>query len=312
VKHRQFRRATWCGAVAALVGAIACATTFVNASQQTPLLQNPAGTSDKKSIPVEDVFSASPEIDALAERLAQEISRRRYRNVAVFGAMGPDDRVTELGESAGDTLSRLLAAGARKFTVVDRKELRDILHNQRVAQTELMQCVLSQWLAHQSHIEAFVCSSIKSETGNNISLHAYLFEAANYRPTSRFSAHVDMQVDQSHQSASRRIVYRTNDALPRYSLNQVHGDYTFRPFDPSDVPWTRDAGINDATVVVTFTVTPEGKADDIEVSQPAGLDLDRRAVKSVLESKFKPIIGKDGQPISVMVVEKWIYKRTRR
>lgn len=55
------------------------------------------------------------------------------------------------------------------------------------------------------------------------------------------------------------------------------------------------------TVLLMAVITPDGRATNIHVSKGLGLGLDEKAIEAVRTWRFKPAIGPDGRPASVVV-----------
>src|SRR5262249_22785382 len=68
-------------------------------------------------------------------------------------------------------------------------------------------------------------------------------------------------------------------------------------------PYSQDAikAKYQGVLVLSVTITPEGRAADVRVIRGLGMGLDETAVAAVRAWRFKPGLGLDGKPATVTV-----------
>jgi TonB family protein len=105
------------------------------------------------------------------------------------------------------------------------------------------------------------------------------------------------------QNAPAAANQQEQDTAPPEGVYRVGGGVTapraiYAP-NPEYTDKARKAKTN-GTVVVSLIVTPEGKAQNVQVTKSLTPDLDQKAIEAVRKWRFKPAT-KDGQPVAVRI-----------
>jgi TonB family protein len=245
---------------------------------------------------------SSPEIDALAAKLAPEIAKRHFGRVVVFGASGPGDQPTLLGKAIGDALSESLDRRAQGFTVVDRDKMREALKKLRVSDTALLNEYLADWICPKMQAGGAVILQIKNIEGNSAAIEANIFDWTELTKKPAYSAQETLTLDRELIEESRLPV-NGDRGLPvfgeRGSSGQEAG--TTNPVcvdcPPADYSTEARKANFSGEAYLAATILQDGKLTEISVVKAAGHGLDTKAVEALLRWQLKPALDRDGRPI---------------
>ena len=315
----HFRRASWVGAIVAVVCAFGCAAIVVEAAQQQqnpPPGQQAPATAPANQAPATLAPITSPEIDALAEKVAAEIASRNLHRVAVFGALGPGDVRTELALPIGDAFAAALARNAQGFEVIGRDSLREIINKQALAEKMLASNILASWISSLAQADGLVMVRIEDLVNSKASVAAYLYDSHRNQGVALSGLKAEMPVDAAQAEIIRKAIrwspstvtspVENEPAYPGIAVagkNGVANPKCDRCPRPPITPEARQAkDFHDGKVWMRVIVTAEGRVTDMDVVEGAGYGLDLNAVETVRDWRFKPAKDATGKAIPVVVV----------
>jgi TonB family protein len=295
-----------------MVGRIICAIAFllvggsIAAAQQTTAS---AVLAQQASSVIEPVNS--PELDALAGKLAAQIAKNKIKSVVVVGVIGPSGHVTELGKVFRELLSDSLARQAVKFTIIDGETIRTVLHQNRIAEDMLYSDALGDWIALHTQADGVVTGHIGKIRDGSAIFSAELLRVGKYETTRRAELNGTLLLTQSQiQAADRRYVPSAEEVTAKYNSERASMEAAAARHSngqakmaaclvcakPEYSSQARANGIR-GTVHLLATIQKDGTAEDILVTSPVGYGLDAMAVNSVLKWKFSPALDPQGNPV---------------
>jgi TonB family protein len=245
--------------------------------------------------PIQSV-STWPELDDIAQKLAAEITKNKLKSVFVIGAVGPKTDVTDLDVELRDALSDSLARHVQRTHVIDGPTLYDFLKNGRVSQAMLHSFILADWIAIYVPADGYVAIKVDSIKNGKLHLTAELHtKKKDFGSSKEFTDQITLTPLQV-QTSDR--LYHPPSRFPieeagKNGITQIACVYCPSP-DYTDEARSKKVS---AKLVVSLTVLPDGKADEILLRNPAGFGLDAEAVEKILHWKFTPAM-KDGQPVA--------------
>jgi TonB family protein len=287
MERRDFRRVIWLGA-----GAV-CA--FVFAALVAQAARQPQNPPPAQTLPA---FS-SPEIDALAEKLAPEIAKRHFGRVVVFGASGPGDEPTQFGKAVGDVVSESLARRAQGFAVTNRDSLREALKKMRISDSAILDDYLVAWICQKVMAAGAVVLQIKSVEGNKAVVEANLFDWREMEKKTAYSLSATLALDEALTKAATQPA--NNDG--RFLGAGVSGSNDEKDGISNPVcVYCPHPAYSDETSARHFsgdlflgiTVHPNWSTTDISIVKGAGQGLDAKAVDAALNWVVKPGQDADG------------------
>jgi TonB family protein len=302
----QFRRATCLRAIviAVLVCAFAGASKIAEAAQQSqsppPAQQAPAPPATNQATPPLAPIT-SPEIDALAAKLVPEIARRHFGRVVVFGASGPGDKLTQLGQAIGDAVSDSLARRAQDFKVIDRDIMREALKKLRISDAALLNEYLVTLICPKVQAGGAVVVQIKDFDGNAANVEVNLFDWREMEKKPAYSGSFTISLNDMQASAAKQLLNDDGKLLRVESQgsNEVKDSITNPTCEYCPLPaFSHDKSTVNSSgeVWLAVTVLTDGTPTNISIVKNGGDELDAKAVEALLKWKFKPGFDGDGHP----------------
>lgn len=234
-------------------------------------------------------------VDAAATKMADAISHSKQQNVVVFDFVGPDQRVTTLGQRFGDELSAALAKSANGFAVKDRAQIRAILGENRFAPEIVHDSDVAPWLALQLGGDALILGTLSVE-GDTLRVLVECFHARDGESIGDFHTTVPMTEEMKGLlERNERENLRANTPTP------PKNGYSYPRciYCPAGQNTARGAkGKLQGTVVLSVVVDDYGQVGDIVVQKGVpGLTVD--AILAVQSWRLKPATDSDGNPAPV-------------
>jgi TonB family protein len=291
--RRHLRCANWLGAF--VIAGAAQLPTIPPTAQQAPA---PPATNQTASTltPI-----SSPEIDALAAKLVPEIAKRHFGRIVVFGASGPGDKLTRLGQAIGDAVSDSLARCAQDFKVIDRETMREALKKLRISDAALLNEYLVTFICPRVQAGGAVVVQIKNCEGNAASVELNLFDWREMEKKAAFSGSFTISLNDMQASAAKQLMNDDGELLRvegqdnnevKDSITNPTCEYCPLPEFPHDKSTVNSSG----EVWLAVTVLTDGTPTNISIVKNAGDESDAKAVEALLTWKFKPGLDGDGHP----------------
>ena len=290
---RSFHTIAMCAGVRAGLG-FALAAFLSMASASRAQQQLPAADAAPATI-------SSPEIDALAAKLAARMVKNKMSSVVVVGVPGPQRSVTELGVSVRNALSDSLARQARGIKVIDSDAIRTFLRQSRIAEDMMYSDALREWITEHMNADGFVSAHLGTPADGHAHLSADLsfLQKGTYVRDPRMGA--DLVLTNS-QAQSAGLDFQPGLKIPAMKWEAEGAAKPVCIFceNPGYSAEARKLKIEGA-VTLLVTVRTDGVTDDIFVTKPAGYGLDAQAVNQVLSWKFKPAMDAQGHAVAMQI-----------
>jgi TonB family protein len=246
------------------------------------------------------VFS-SPELDALAAKLAAQIAKQKVKSVVVVGVPGPERRVTNFGVSVRNALEESLARQAHGVKVIDTAAIRAFLGQSRIAEDMVYSNALREWITEHMNADAFVIADLGIPANGRASISGYI-------SIQRKGAYVqESRIDAVLTLTAAQIRSADVDFLPELKIPALK-EGAEGVTVPTCISCPNAEVSEEArklkimgAVSLLATVKPDGVTDDIFVTRPAGYGLDAKAVDAVLNWKFKPAVDAKGQAVAMQI-----------
>jgi hypothetical protein len=300
VEQIRFLRPIWIGAIAALVCVLVYGAITTEAAQET------ANQDATKLAQI-----SSPEFDTAVANLATEIQHRKFKAIAVIGAMGHEDQVTDWGPALGDEFRAGLARLASGFRVVDRAELRTLLKRERVSEAMLLSDTLEDWIAGKASADGFVEVKIWSAKDNRAVLTGSLYKRDGVDGELVLVRRATVEMNSDQQSAIARPL---NSNWNKYSPAAEDGKPLTNRYNPTcqvcprpemTIPLQiylgdhKELGNKGVELELMVTVLTDGTTDDIAVVKSFRFGINARSVENLRTWKFSPVHDEDGNAIAV-------------
>jgi hypothetical protein len=260
---------------------------------------------------VSQVAESSPEIDALAAQVAQQITKKHLKSVAVFGATGPKtDELTQDGQELGEKFTAALTKQANGFQVVDRATLKEFAKKAGVSEAMVVSDVLAHWITRKTGVPGYVVIQIGEAAKGRVKITANLCKTSEYEGNSLSAAKTEIELSDDE----RRVGFHPLNSDWNRSTITIEEAKKLPP-DRSPHCMTcpspeftdaarRDVGRNSGqSVAMYLTVFPDASIGDLAVVKRAPFGMTVTAVETVLQKwHFKPAEDGDGKPIAFRTI----------
>ena len=235
-----------------------------------------------------------PQIDALADQMAQALSRSQLNTVMVFDFVGPDEK-DALGQKLAADFRAALAKSAHGIQVEEHSLLLELLKKNGLAPSNLYDASVAQWLTLQSGADAWISGTLSNESGG-LTVTVKAFGVKSSEQISKLETSVPLSDDLMALIGNREedeFAFLAKSGKNGYS-NPICIRCTPAHFS-AEATTRKFTG----TVLLEATIDEEGKVKDIRITKGLPFGLTEQAIKAVQEWRFKPATGPDGKPASV-------------
>jgi TonB family protein len=240
------------------------------------------------------LLADSPQIDALADKLAASLSRAKLTTVLVFDFVGPDG-MDALGQKLAADFRASMAKSGQDLQVEDYSLLLGLLKKNELVLANLHDTATARWIVGQTEVDVWVYGTLSNGIGGlKLTLDAYpvkpserYFEFATSIP---FTDDLKALIGEEQKDEF--------SSLPRAGQGGYsHPACIYCPY----IRYTDEAVRQkfSGTVVLELTVDPDGHAKDIRVKVGLPFGLTQRSVETVKEWRLKPATAPDGKPAAV-------------
>lgn len=252
------------------------------------------------------------ELNDLAGRILKRAAKAKCRpnqcTILVANFVGPEDSTSRLGIQLADSLSAELRSQANGVQIVDRGRLQNFLVREHIPSKLLSNREAARWLADHFQANTVLMGTLEQLGGRwnllaellNVSQEGIGLQEATWLTIRDPESSLAPFEPHDSERLSPAVSSAGGSAPTRAGVNGVGVPLCLDCPPPLYTDEGRKAKIN-GTVVLQVTVTEDGRAADIRVLKGMPLGMNELAVKSVSGWKFKPAMGADGKPASVIV-----------
>ena len=240
-----------------------------------------------------------PDMQPLADQMAQAIASSKQPSVVVVDFFGPDENFTQLGRSLADSFNNDLKKSSTQFVIDERGQMREWLEKNSLPSDSFRSVDLALWVAGQLKINAAVTGNI-SVTGNQIVVEVSLFRVDTRQWVKSFETST-MSSDQAERLMKSLIEDTGSGFDPSVPIAGENG-YTHPVCsDCPEIPYTK-AALHyrvQGSVVLIAVISADGSTQKLVVKRALPDRLTENALETVRQWKFKPALGPDGRPATV-------------
>src|ERR1700683_279165 len=240
-----------------------------------------------------------PDMQPLADQVAQAISRSRQASVVVVYFFGPDENFTQPGKSLADQFNDDLKKSSAQFAIEERSQMRNWLEKRSLPSDSFRSVGLALWVAGQLKIKSAVTGNI-SVSGNQVVVEVSLFRVDTRQWIKSFETST-MSSDQAETLMKSLIEVTTSRFDPSIPIAGQNG-YTHPVCSRCpEIPYTKDALRYrvQGSVVLIAVIGADGSAQKLVVKKALPDGLTENAPETVRQWKFKPASGPEGKPATV-------------
>ena len=241
-----------------------------------------------------------PAIASLAHRIAEPLQKAKVTKVFVADLRGPQGQKHPLGKWLANQLSKSLERDFSGVQVLDRSQEVGIAedNNDLGNQFQPIRLKRESDLARKLGANVVVGGNFaKIQQGIGISLYAK-FASDSTRLLGETNGVIP--ISDEIASVSSDPIPLQKSGIARAGIGGTTTPSCIHCPTPNYTEEARAAKYQ-GVVVLQVTVTAEGRATNIAILKAPGKGLEARAVEAVRDWKFKPAVGPDGNPVSVIV-----------
>lgn len=227
----------------------------------------------------------------LAPSISKALAKAKVKTVVVFDFMGPDDKLSQLGQDLADGFSHTLASSGGKFDVIERSQVRAVIQKNRVAPDVIRDPEIAWWLARQLNAEALVVGKLSPTDGNTLQIAVAAAKTKDGMNIAGLSVAVPITDAMKSRLSKSLSEDHTEDQLPPGSPMDFYPQCIYCPHAKFS-----DAAKNhrkQGVVALVVLIGEDGVARDIEFARSQQYGLTQKAIEAVQNWKFKPGHGKD-------------------
>jgi TonB family protein len=254
----------------------------------------------------------SPELDALATKLADKLREDKVASVVVVGGGVAGNKTNQLGASLRNGLNNSLVLQAAGVRVITGDQARAELKQMRVNEGMLYSNALGDWIGARTHADGVVTIELERVENDHAAISVQLFDRRvkkvydKKKKTEVSAATFESQISLTDaQARSATLDYRPplntpvvkTDPAGKDGIKLASCEYCPKPEYSSEARQKRIQG----TIYLLVTVLPDGTADDVIIIRPVGYGLDAAAIEKLLTWKFSPALDAQKRPIATQV-----------
>lgn len=241
-----------------------------------------------------------PAIASLALRIAEPLQKAKVTKVFVADLRGPQGQEHPVGKWLADQLSKSLERDFSGLQVLDRSQEVSIAEGNDDLGSQFQPILLKRErdLARKLGANVVVGGNFaKIQQGIGISLYAK-FTSDSPRLLGETNGFIT--ISDEIASVSSDPIPLQKSGIARAGIGGTTTPSCVHCPPPTYTEEARAAKYQ-GVVVLQVTVTAERRATNIAILKAPGKGLEARAVEAVRDWKFKPAVGPDGNPVSVIV-----------
>ena len=246
-----------------------------------------------------NVRAQLPDMQPLADQMAQAISTSKQASVVVIDFLGPDENFTQLGKSLADRFNDDLKKSSTHFALEERGQMRDWLERKSFPSDSFRSVDLALWVAGQLKIKSAVTGNI-SVTGNQVVVEVSLFRVDTRQWVKSFETST-VGSDETQTLIKTLIEDTASKFGPSVPIAGQNG-YTHPVCSHCPAVHYTEAAFRyrvQGSVVLIVVVGIDGSTQKLVVKKALPDGLTENALETVHQWKFKPALGLDGKPATV-------------
>jgi TonB family protein len=243
-----------------------------------------------------------PEIEALVDKTAEDLARRKRDIVFVSYFRSPNGTITEAGRILSLEFSAKLAEARPEIHVISVSEMQALARERPMLLSDVFHPDVARLLSMALGAEAFVRGTLNLD-GQKFNLDLEWVDAKKPRKGEPFSCHPAPLGKASAEFVGspelRELFTRHSSEDESGYLSPGTAGMTFprckycpTPLFPSEAKRRRIQG----NVYLLITVTPSGTVESPAHICGPGAGLDDAAIRQVLKWRFEPAKDSDGKP----------------
>jgi TonB family protein len=243
-----------------------------------------------------------PALDPLAAPMAEAIVKAKRKSVIVLDFLGPDEKLTALGQTLAERFSTALSKSSDQFSVAARGQIANSLAKTGVPPSAFNDIGIALWVAGEFKVESVVVGKITVDGDRlGIAVECYRADSGKWINGSKTTSTISAEM---RDLMSKVVEYPTPTIDPTIPVSGKSG-YTYPScvecpsahYDGHAAPH-RFQG----TVTLSAVINADGRTEDVVVLKALPYGLTAKAIETVKSWKFRPARDPHGNPAAVRQV----------
>jgi TonB family protein len=228
--------------------------------------------------------------------MADAITHAKVKTVVVLDFVGPNNRMTELGQKLADDFSSDLAKSKANLAVQDCAQLREALRKNYIAPDEVKDSKTDSDIARVVKAQVFITGKLSTKNGDLV-VETESHQTGDGSSIKRVK--VIMPLTQEMNALMNKIIEEGPLADFPEPEQKGYSSPVCLNCPPAEFSGAAIAAKVQGKVVLNVVVGVDGRAHDVRIVKALPSGLTERAIKAVQGWKFKPATGPDGKPAPV-------------
>lgn len=245
------------------------------------------------------VSAQLPDMQPLADQMAQEITSSKQASVVVIDFFGPDEGFSELGRSLADNFNDDLKKSKAPAIIEERKQMSAWLQTKGYPADAFKSVDLALWVAGQLNIGSVVIGNISVQEGE-IVVEANLYRVDTREWIKSFEL-ASLASDEALTMTRAPTIGAASRMDPTIPIAGQSG-YTEPACISCPGPdFDRAANVHrtQGAVVLMAVVASDGSVQKLTIVDALPDGLTEISIHAVRTWKFQPALGPDGKPAEV-------------
>ncbi|MGA7913648.1 MAG: TonB family protein [Candidatus Acidiferrales bacterium] len=240
-----------------------------------------------------------PDMQPLADQMAQEITASKQASVVVLDFFGPDQGFNKLGQSLADNFNDDLKNSKPAFAIRERQQMPAWLKAKGYPLNAFKSVDLALWVAGQLNIDSAVVGNI-SVLESEITVEVNLYRVDTRQLIKRFeiSSLVSDETRSMANSPSTSAPTTIDSTIPISGQNGFTQPVCISCPGPAYDEQAR-AHRTQGAVVLMAVIASDGSVQTLSIEDALPDGLTENALEAVRKWKFQPALGPDGKPAKV-------------
>jgi TonB family protein len=246
--------------------------------------------------PAQPLFVQQQEMEKIATKLVEAISKAHGKKVLVLEFTDPDGTHPEIAEVLEQELFVALTNSARGFQLADRSLSHALIGPNIVLSLPSDMKAVAKSVKKKTGADSFIVADLWPISGA-VQLEIRCLEAPKGKQIAKLLEKIPLTPAQQALFATwLNKVSAPPAGTAGYGIPRC--EQCPQPTYTGEAIQAKVSGV----VVLRITVTEEGRVTNIRVLKTPGFGLEESAVEQVRKWKLKPATGPDGKPLAVTAV----------
>ena len=238
-------------------------------------------------------------MDAAAAQTADALSKSKQTSIVVFDFVGPDGKMTALGEKLADDFSHALSQSGHNLHVENRSRIAEIVSKGQYAPDVIDIPTFDVTLAYDMKVKAFVSATISVE-GQDVNV---LVKSTRVKDSTKIAS-LSFSLALTEELSALLAKTIADAPVPAYLDADDKKDSPPHCISCPRAEYSSEAIDKkiQGTVILEAVVSVNGAISDIRVIRPMPYGLTAAAIQAVRSWRLSPATELDGKPIAVRQV----------